>query len=343
MPSLDLGALTKAQIKYQKEFRLLPFVSLKGTLGNLGINLYPNVQYKDVAKYFLRKSGIMKPYNVGLTVANSNVGKAVESVLEVQKAYASVKDNVWNYYQKEMIAADELLGANKTKTNMAWERVMISSVVKTFGEDVVDALFFGERDLADQTPLGCFSGFETKILALIFAGDIAVLKGNMHTTGALANNPSTGNGYEVLTALLAMYRAAHPALRKEQTVMMVTTEVGDMYDDAYSAKFHTKPIVDQFNRTELFGSGGKCKLVRDTAMGTGDRVILTIPGNFDFGMNTESDMQFVQVRLNHYDDPNDVNFWIQADFGSRINSVDKKVFLCNEQTLTSVPMSGDYS
>ena len=107
-------------------------------------------------------------------------------------------------------------------------------------------------------------------------------------------------------------------------------------------KFRSKPTTDEYGRFELYGSGGKCKLLRSNIMGTGQRIILTAPGNFDFGMDTLGDETFVQVR-NPYEDPNLVQFWIQGKYGTRIRSIHEKVFQVNEGTPVGLQLSGDYS
>ena len=115
-----------------------------------------------------------------------------------------------------------------------------------------------------------------------------------------------------------------------------------MYDDAFFNKFRSKPTADEYGRIDLYGSGGKCKIIRSTIMGTGQRIILTVPGNLDFGMDTLGDEDFVQVR-HPYEDPNYVQFWIQGKYGTRIRSIHEKVFQVNDGTPVGLQLSGDYS
>ena len=77
-------------------------------------------------------------------------------------------------------------------------------------------------------------------------------------------------------------------------------------------------------------------------MGTGQRIVLTAPGNMDFGMDTLGDETFVQVR-NIYEDPNYVQFWIQGKYGTRIRSINEKVFQVNDGASVGAQLSGDYS
>lgn len=343
--SLDITLLAETAIRRQKDLKMLPYYVLATVLGTHGINLLPGVQNKDVLTDFLRKSGILKPYDSATPITHAAVGKAQEMTLTVEKAYASVKDNIQNY-KSIMIGPDVLLGKNQTKKH-PWEMTMISSVVKTFGEDILDALFPATRSVLDQSPTGAFNGYDTLIDAFITAGSISVVNKNMLNTFTDVSYPDFVapvdlNDTEVADRLLKFYRDANPFLKATNSLLLLPSHIADWYDDAYFNKYKTKPILDEFGRTTLHGTGGKCKIVRSNHMGTGSRIILTIPGNFDFGMDSLSDAEFVQVR-NPYEDPNLVQFWIQGDYGTRIRSIHPKVFQINEGTPVANALSGDYA
>lgn len=338
-PTVDITTLSESAIVYQKDLQTLPFAILRNILGVHGFNMMPNIQNKHVLSSFERKRGIAKPYATAGTVENSDLGKAIQRTLEVFPAYASVKDNIKNY-KTIAIGPDDLLGKNQSKKH-PWELVMLQSVVRTFTEDIADALFAAERDEDDHSPMGLFDGIDAIIAADIAGGLIAVGKGNYVATEALVA-PTSESDYACFTRLLEFYRAAHPQLKAVPTLLYVPVGIAEAYSDAYFNRFRQKPTMDEYNRTILEGTGGKCKIVGSEYMGTGDRIILSVPGNIDFGMNTESDDQFVQVR-NPYEDPNFVQFWIQADYGLRIRSVHEKSFQVNDGTPAAAALSGDYS
>jgi len=328
----DLSLLQETAIRIQKDLKLLPYAVLREELGRLGITLFPGVQNKDVMTHYLRKQGIAKPYIQG-SVVNSELGKAIESTLEVMAAYASVKDNIQNY-KKVSVGPDVLLGKNKSKKH-PWNIIMLTSIVKTFTEDVLDALFPAEHDAAGTTPLDLFDGFDTLIDAFIASGEIASGEGNLVATGAIDSS-------NAFTSLLAFWRSANPLLKKANTVLQVPYNISEAYDDAFFTKFTNKPTIDGYNRTFLEGSAKKCLIVPSTALGTGNRIILTALGNMDFGMDSEGDDQFVQVR-DPYEDPNEKQFWIQSKYGCRIRTVHKKIFQINDGTPVATQLSGDYS
>jgi len=338
MSTVDISTLTATAVNRQKDLKMLPYAVLKEVLGIHGINLMPGVQYKDTITDFLRKQGIMKPYKIG-NLSNSEVGKAQEMTLEVQTAYASVKDNIQNY-KTTIIGPDVLLGKNQSKKH-PWEMTMLTTIVRTFGEDILDCLFQGERNDDGTTPLTAFDGYDTLIDDFITAGTITGGKNNYVETGTIAA-PANESDFAAFTKLLDFWRAANQQLRNKPSHLLVPVAIADMYDDAFFNKFRSKPTTDDYGRTELYGTGGKCKIIRSSVMGTGQRIILTVPGNFDFGMDTMGDEDFVQVRT-PYEDPNYVQFWIQGKYGTRIRSIHEKVFQVNEGSSVGQQLSGDYS
>lgn len=337
-PTVDISSLQETAVRRQKDLKMLPYAVLAQVLGVHGINLMPGIQNKDVITSFYRKSGILKPYSTTKEITQADVGKAEEATLEVLKSYASVKDNIQNY-KTISVGPDVLLGKNQSKKH-PWEMVMLSSVIKTYGEDILDALFPATRDIDDQSPSGAFNGFDTIIDTKVAANLISLAIGNLVNTGTIAA-PTDGDDTDAADILLAFWRAAHPRLKEVKTNLLVPADIADYYDDAYFNKYKHKPTTDEFNRTELHGTGGRCKIIRSNEMGTGQRIILTVPGNFDFGMDTLSDADFVQVRT-PYEDPNLVQFWIQGDYGCRIREIHPKMFQVNEGVPVANALSGDY-
>ena len=339
--AITITDLTRAARQYKNDFEMLPYAVLGTVLAEHGITLFPGVQYKNTIVSTERKQGIAMPYGVDESIVNRTVGKFTESDLIVLSSVACVKDNIRSYQQVEMIKPNEMLGANKTKKHPFHVQMMMD-IIKTFGEDLLDALFPGERDVSDTTPLGCFDGFETIILAAITAGDVTGGKGNYLESGTFAA-PASESDTNALDYLVTWLRGANVHLKKNST-LMIPASIAEYVKDAFSNKYRYKDVTstaleaylkDRCNMRNL-------KIVISNYMGTGDRLILTAPNNFDFGMNTKGDEKFVQVR-NPYEDPNYVQYWIQGDYGCRIRSVHEKMFFTNDGSLAANRLSGDYS
>ena len=332
--------LTRLAVKYQKDIKMLPYAILAEVLAFHGINLFPGVQNEDVIISFLRKSGIAKPYFPGLSIVDSDIGKVEESKLKVEKAYASVSDNIWNYVTKIMVSPDEMLGKNKNKKH-PYEVQTMMAIVRTFSEDIIDALFNAERDTGDASPMGLFDGFETKVLAAITATDISVGNGNQIDSGAIIA-PTSNTDTTPYDLLRDWLRQANPYLLKNGVLIMPKALVRHSMDGLKNKTNQKAATFIDFMDYLNDDVDANIKLVRSMAMGTGSRMYLSAPGNMDFGMNTLGDEKFVQIRQ-IADDPNIVNYWLQADYGTRWRTFHKKMFLTNTGTLTANSMSGDYS
>lgn len=341
MSVINISGLIEEARTYQPDLRALPYAILMDELNRLGIAL-KQVANIDVITNIERKGGLLRPYSPGMTVANgTEIAKLAQRELKVETAYLSLKDNIKNYQGAKVLNNPQAgTGINQTKEHPLNDLVT-AQVVRTATEDVLDALFHAERDTTDLSPLGCFDGYFTIIDDEITAGTIAAANGNLVSTGAI-NPPADENDVTAINQLVAFVRSADRMLRRYPSLLYMTEKVYNAAIDALENKYKYKDVdLKGLQNYINEKAGAKLTIVVSDALGIGDMIVLTQPGNFDFGMNTFGDFDFVQVRQ-PYEDPNDIQFWLQADFGTRINSVHKKVFCLNDGTHTAGTFAGDY-
>jgi len=341
MTAINVASLQRAAEKYNPVLQTLPFMMLQQTLSALQINQM-EVAAKDILMQFQRKSGIAKPYSADAAIGyNTELGKITERALEVKTSYAALKEHIAAYKDGKLIlnAVEDQKIDNQMKKHPL-EVQYIGAKIKTIGEDIVDYLFHGSYSASGTTPADMFDGYNTLIADEVIAGAIAAGKGNLKTTGVLST-PVDGDT-DAWDALVAFIRSAHPLLRKN-AVLYITDGALFACIDALGNKIQYKGVMefDAFLSHLQGTTKSKLQIISDPALGTGSRLMLTTPRNLDFGMNTKSDVDFVQVR-NPFEDPNIVQFWSQWDAGCRIRSIHEKEFQVNEQTATALPLSGDY-
>jgi hypothetical protein len=341
--SVTITDLQKVAQKFQKELRFLPYATLTEVLAKHFITLYPGVQHKDTKHSFERKQDIARPYKVGLTIEEGSLGKMKSVDLEVELAYAAIVDNIQNYKEKELVRPEEMIGSNKTKKH-PFQLIQMSQQIRTFAEDVCDAIFAGERDDDGNSALDLFDGIWKKIDDYITAGEISSSKGNYHDCGDL--EAPVSNDTNAIDRLVDFVRSADRNLRNNGILLMPFTTVQYCIDalenkNTYKSKDANVDLLLYYlqDKAQL---KNKVKLVSSDIMGVGDRIIFTSPKNIDFGMNTSSDHEFCQLR-DIYADPNNFQLWIQASYGTRINIVNKKEFMVNAGSVTAQQLSGDYS
>jgi len=343
MATVDISGLQRVANTYQRDIQMLPYAVMAVVLGQHGITLFPGIQNEHTIVSFLRKQGVAKPYAPGINISDSEAGKMKESKLKVETAYASISDNIKNYKAVVMITPEEMLGSNKTKKH-PFEAELMMAVVRTFGEDILDALFNAERDVADESPLGLFDGFETKVKAAVQSGEIATGEGNLIDSGAF-DAPANDTDTEAYINLRNWLRQAQKDLLKSSPYLYLPDQVFINVIDAFKNKTSNKAATfidmqEYLNKGE--GLNSNIRIVQSSYMGNGDRIYLSAPGNMDFGMNTLGDETFFEVnRLDK--DRNKINYWIQAEYGTRWRQHHKKMFLTNTGSLTANQLSGDYS
>ena len=340
MAAVTVTSITNEAIKYQEELRYLPYKELLEVLPDEGIRLL-EVADRDIETTFERKRGGLRPYDPA-TINYADLGKMGEMELQVNKCVYPIKDSILNYSTKKILGKPQAGdGVNQTKKHPL-EMLILREKGKTVGEDILDALYSGVRSVADQTPSGTMNGYDKLIDDAVTATTISLANGNLVNTGVLAT-PVDDTDTLAVDRLVLFVRAADRFLRKNG-LLKITANVYQFAIDALGNKIKNHSLVDNDMLERYINVQARAiiKLVVSDNMGTGTRVHLTTPDNFDLGMNTFGDWQYVQVR-SIFEDPNLVQFWTQLNLGARIRGFHKKVFQVSEQAVAHADLSSDYS
>ena len=342
MGVVNITQLQRVNETYQKDFMVLPYALLIPVLQELKISML-EVNNRDIVVVKERKGGLARPY-VGTDLKYAaEVMRLKERILQTEMAYAAVKDDITNYKEKKVLfdAAKNKIN-HKTKEHPL-EREIIADQIITVGEDIVDALFHASRDTSDQTPMGMADGFNTILDKLVLSGDITTAKGNLVECDGLIT-PVDEDDISAFTNLRDWLRNIDQKWRNKPVVLYIPNDSLINVKDALENK--KKMFKDVTFEAVLTSLREDCaipnlQIVSHYALGVGDRLILTEPGNFDLGMNTFSDAGFVQVR-NPYENPNWVQYWMQWEIGMRVKNLHKRGLMMSDGSVTANPLSGDY-
>ena len=347
MSLVNVTSLQRAAEKYQKDMILLPYALLIPVLQELKISML-EVDNRDIVIVRNRRGGLARPYTLGGNNATleEEISRMTERALNTDFAYCSIKDNILNYKEKRVLfdASKDKIN-NQTKKHPL-EQEIISDQVVTVGEDLIDSIFHSTRDEADLTPMGMCDGIFTHMDKFVVSGDIATAKGNLVQVAANGlDAPADETDFTAYTTLKNWLRNVDPKLRNKQLVLYIPTNILLNVKDALENK--KKGYSDVTFSMVLAQLREDCmlpnlQLVSHYCLGTGSRLVLTTPGNFDLGMNTFSDAGFVQVR-NPWEDPNFVQFWMQWQMGTRIKNLHKRGFMMSDGDVVSNELSGDYT
>lgn len=335
---LDIEKLKRYAIDYDGVLRTLPYFTFQKFAADMKLNVI-EIENEDVITNARRKAGHTGPYKAGAEINYPNeIGKIVEMSIKPELTVARLKDNILNYSEKKILSnAGQRVDHTTRKHPM--EKFVVDSHIISHSEDVTFSAFFAERNDNVFSPMTSFTGFFPWIDHFKTTNDINMANRNLVRTGFFAG----GDGVNDYDRLVNFLRAAHPFL-KRSAILYYSDQVEMICKEAYRQK------VDAFARpsTEDFWKAVKddakfpgLQPITHEAYGTGHALILIRPGMMDFGANTQKATRFVQIR-DIFEDPNELQFWLQAGYGTRFQDIHQKVFQVNEFTNEGVDLAGDY-
>ncbi len=351
MSAINITDLKGAAKTYDPVLRALPFFTFEEFAKALRITvLEVKTGTEETRTSLHRRAGGTFPYSAGKALPNqmSELMKAKSEILKPELVAMELQDNITNYLDKQALVIAGTPFDPKSKKHPL-ERQIVENAVRSHAEDVVlTASMFGERDLDVHTPAAAFDGFYTKF-------DIAAAEGKIDTTaGGLNKNYETSGAFGgEITALqfdaaIDWIGNAHPMLRSSRSgmpVLWLSSSLLRVLLISYKikTKSHTDPTLAQM--LDAIRDSAFCpalEFATHEALGTGSKLTLMKAGNAEMGVDTLSSKSFVQVRA-PFRDPNIVQFWIEAGYGTRINDYNAKMFRTNEQSNTALDLAGDYT
>ena len=343
MAIVNIESLTREAKRYNNVLRTLPYYDLNTAAAKLKLKIL-EVEGEDVLINRRRKAGILQPYKIGMTVGEEKeLMKFFETKLKPELVFAEDYDDINSYKDKKVISNAGEFVNNKTKKHPL-EFIILRDMVLSFTEDVYFNLFHAQRDEDVKSPATSFNGFYTKLNLLIAAGEVAEAKGNYRPTGAFdldVDNPDPSKNYYKMVEWL---KSADPLLRRGEVYLYSAENPMNRVRDGFRqiVKSYDYPSMEQvIEKLRSDANIPGLQVITDEALGTGDQLMLTAPGQLDFGVGKYTDQQFVQVR-NVDKNPNIVQFWVQSSYDTRINDVHRKLFMTNDQKNTVLDLAGDY-
>lgn len=166
------------------------------------------------------------------------------------------------------------------------------------------------------------------------AGNISTAKGNMFSTGVMT-------AANVGDALLSMWRDMPSIFRQAGGDMMISHELGDLYDDWLDNQgtLITGSGAETAGEQYLRNTGKKCRLIRMTGMPAGSQfVLLTQKWNRVYGYDSDADFR----RLVPFASGNPYHYTAAGKYalGFQFVTLDKSVLRINDQPVTPVASGG---
>ena len=314
-----------------------PVVDNMSVFNRLYINVIEDVEFAKTQIIFRRKGGEARRYKRGASLT-STLGYMEESKLVITTIWARYEENLQNFREKEPF---KLSGSNQTY-NAPVSEFIIRQIGKQFAGDVLSNLFFGKESLGEDSPLGLYDGYWTKIDQAINAGRISKGAGNYVDMTPINDSPETQDG-EIYDSFVEWVNGWHPVLRNaEKVVVYMSPETKRKIVESYMRKFTGFQKESNANNSFRLFDLDNIELVSHAIIGKGDRMIATIPGNLEFAMDKENDWN--SVRMDHDQaDFNTLIFQIQSNAGVRILDINATKFCVNNGTIKQIEqLNGDY-
>lgn len=326
--------LTHVAEKLQPNIIMGPAYYNRDDLRRFGIKVITGVQFKDTAMVLNRKGATSRRKVVGETL-DSNLGFLEERTL--------VAHIIWNKFTHNEDEFQEtpiqIQGSAAFSYPMTEE--IINQIGIEFNDDVYPNIWNGDEE-SEKPELAFFNGYHALIAQDIAAGIISEAFGNLIPMDTLVAPDEEGDS-AAWDAFVAWYDKWHPGLKRQNVRVIMSLEYGHYISDAYEQKHRShSSVILQDDGTFKVREYPKLTFVPSDDFGKGTRIVATVDGNLEFGVNSESDSSFVSVRQGSEKDHKDISFQIQMIAGCRILRINAANFVTNGGTIESTYWSGDY-
>lgn len=340
---INFESLTSAAKQWDPVLRTLPFRTLNETAKRMRLNIVNVESGEHIIKNKRRKAGIIAPYSAGLTLNQSKeLMKFLEASLKPEIVFAYVPDNVTNYEDINIISNQGNPVDNKSKKHPL-EYLILKDIVTSFSEDVAFNLFSAQRDEEVLSPATSFNGFNYKLSVLKTAAEISITNKNLVESGKFGQGTAQ-NPVDDYQKLVDWLRKANFFLRQGEVILYCSEHVMNSVRKSYKARVsaHTDPtFADTVKLLRDDANMPALQVITEPEFGTGSQLMLIKPGLLDIGTRNITDGNFISVR-NIERDPNEVQFWVQAAYDTRIIDIHPKVFMVNEEINSLIDLAGDY-
>lgn len=227
-----------------------------------------------------------------------------------------------------------------------FELWLIQEILRQASNDLLNVLFTAKYSsaAADTDIEDSFDGWGTIVESEKNDGNISIGNGNLFVTGTMTRA-------NVGDQLLAMWRSRSTTFRRQNSIMFISDAIGDLYDDWFADEHpgvhDVGKTADETGQQFLYGSKGKCQLVRVPDLPENSQfTLLTVKENMVYGFDKPSDMKTIKAV------PDDYLFKAIGKyvFGTQFAYIGEELLVVNEANLdpaaswtyTAVtPVSGD--
>jgi len=278
----QLQAYQEAATKWRKEFLALPVTGLEEILPYVSVRY--GIRYKETVGS-LSLDAQFRPYKHDIKSGKD----AALAFRELETFMGAVDYEFEPNSVATMVIGQKAATKGEAMKNAEIVKAVLVEICKKLSENLNAVLWSAVRKANGTTTADLFNGWDTITAKEITAGNIAEGKGNYVV---LENAIDETNAVDVLKGI---YRKANRELRRQKTIMFVTQDILDAYEDAYFATHAATPWVKGFEQHILEGSNGRCELVALSSKEGTPYIHLTTKENMLIGVDLMSDTESVTI------------------------------------------------
>lgn len=339
MAFIGIDNLTHVKDKLQSNIIMGPAYYSADELKRMAIKVITGIEFKETATIFNRKGGTARRKVVGQP-QNSTLGYTSERVLEAHIVWDFYKANEDNFQEKPV----QLTINGSAAFHFPKAEEFVNQIGIAFNDNIFPCLWHGDEE-SDKPEMQLFNGWHADLSKDIAEGKVSVAAGNLVAMDVL-DTPSKEGDAAAWDSFVKWYNQWHPALKRREVIVYMSTAYGNYIADAYEQKHRSHQAVNflpDANGNFKVREYPKVTFCPSDDFGAGTRVIATVPGNLELGVNSEKDQSFVSIRHGSDNDHKDISFQIQGIFGTRILRIEAPFFCTNGGTIEDKYWSGDYT
>ena len=306
------------------------------------INVETGVQYQSTKTVLLRKGHTTVKKKVGSEI-NNTIGFMLERKCNTSLMWNRYKDNKDNYRELAVVDASD-----NTKFNYPLSTLAITAVLANYGEDVFDCLWHGDESIDEKDEkrgyLAGMDGFITNINKDLAKGYISEAFGNYVKVGTIeapAGKDDTG-AYDEFCKFRDGW--SQNLKNAKEVLVYCSEETGTAIARAYrNANGGFDKVKYNADDTYKFDEWRNVTIVPESSFGKGDRLIATVPFNFDYCVDSLDSRNGVFVQIGSDKDAMDIHFQVQSVQGTRVVNIASSYFCMSDGQLMPNDLAGDYT
>ena len=168
--------------------------------------------------------------------------------------------------------------------------------------------------------------------------------GNLVTIGAI-DAPATKDDADAYNQFVSFRDKWHSNLQNAQSVLVYCTEatgfnIARAYKNANGGYEGVKYNADGSYK---FPEWNNITVVPESSLGIGDKLIATVPDNFEYCVDSLNSRSGIFVKEGSSDDYFDINYQVQSIQGTRVLNINASYFCMTTGSLVPKDIAGDYT